>query len=121
MASPKDIIVIGGSTGAIAVVQDVLRALNKNLPAAVFVVVHTAEDSPQLLVDIFSRATPLPVHYAQDRVPIELGTVYIAPPDRHLFVKPGEVRVARGPKENNFRPAIDPLFRSAAQAYADPA
>jgi len=57
------------------------------------------------------------VHYAEDREPIELGALYIAPPDRHLLVKPGEVRVVRGPKENNFRPAIDPLFRSAAYTY----
>jgi len=119
MASAKDIIVVGGSTGAIAAVQEVLRALNDDLPAAVFVVVHTAEDSPHLLVDIFSKATTLPIHYAQDREPIELGTIYIAPPDRHLFVKPGELRVVRGPKENNFRPAVDPLFRSAAQAYGE--
>jgi two-component system chemotaxis response regulator CheB len=63
------------------------------------------------------KSAALPVRYAHDREPIELGTVYVAPPDRHLLIKPGEVRVVRGPKENNFRPALDPLFRSAAYTY----
>src|SRR3954451_551930 len=119
MANGKDIIVIGGSAGAMAAIQEILRSLTTDLPATLFIALHTAENSPKLLADIFSKSTPLPVRYPHDREPIELGTVYGAVPDRLLFVKPGEIRLVRGPKENNFRPAVDPLFRSAAQAYGE--
>src|SRR3954447_26474884 len=119
MANGKDIIVIGGSAGAMAAIQEILRSLTTDLPATLFIALHTAENSPKLLADIFSKSTPLPVRYPHDRDPIELGTVYVAVPDRHLFVKPGEIRLVRGPKENNFRPSVDPLFRSAAQAYGE--
>jgi two-component system chemotaxis response regulator CheB len=117
MAEGRDIIVIGGSAGAINAVNEVLPGLHKDLPAAVFVVIHSGQYASGLLASIFQRLTELKVRYAEDREPIELGAVYLAPPDRHLLLKPGEVRVVRGPKENNFRPAIDPLFRSAAYTY----
>jgi len=117
MADGKDIIVIGGSAGALQALQALLRGLNANVSAAIFVVVHSSHESPGYLANILSEATSLKVRFAEDREPIELGTVYVGPPDLHLLVKPGEVRVVRGPKENNFRPAIDPLFRSAAYTY----
>jgi two-component system chemotaxis response regulator CheB len=117
MAEGRDIIVIGGSAGAIDALNAILPALDRSLPAAIFVVVHSGEDAPGLLASIFQRSTELTVRYAEDREPIELGAICLAPPDRHLLLKPGEVRVVRGPKENNFRPAIDPLFRSAAYTY----
>ena len=59
----------------------------------------------------------MPVVHARDRQRLEAGTIYVAPPDRHLIVEPGHLRVTSGPRENRFRPAIDPLFRSAAQVY----
>ena len=117
MAEGRDIIVIGGSAGAIEALNEILPGLDKDLPAAVFVVIHSGQEGPRLLASIFQRSSALSVRYAKDREPIELGTVYLAPPDRHLIIKPGELRVVRGPKENNFRPAIDPMFRSAAYTY----
>ncbi|MFO0791418.1 MAG: chemotaxis protein CheB [Pirellulales bacterium] len=117
MEGNRDIIVIGGSTGAIDVVCRILDGLPNDLEAAIFIVVHMAPASPNFHVDIFQNHTELPVNYAADREPIELGRVYVAPADRHLLIKAGEVRVIHGPKENNFRPAIDPLFRSAATTY----
>jgi two-component system, chemotaxis family, protein-glutamate methylesterase/glutaminase len=115
--SKRDIVVIGGSAGAIDVVGQILERLPDDLPAAVFVVIHVGPESPGFLVDILSRRSRLPVHFAMDHEPIELGKVYVATAGHHLLVKPGEVRVIFGPKENNFRPAIDPLFRSAANIY----
>src|SRR5262245_24625897 len=117
MKNNRDIVVIGGSAGAMDVVGGILEKLPSDLRAAVFVVIHVGADSPGYLADILSKRSRLPVHFAVDREPIELGKVYLAPVDRHLLVKPGEVRVIFGPKENNFRPAIDPLFRSAANTY----
>lgn len=117
MEGNRDIVVLGGSTGAIEVISRILDGLPSDLEAAIFIVVHMAPDSPNFHVDIFQNHTELPVKYAVDREPIELGRVYVAPADRHLLIKAGEVRVIHGPKENNFRPAIDPLFRSAATTY----
>jgi two-component system chemotaxis response regulator CheB len=113
----RDIIVIGGSAGAIEAISEILATLPKETPAAIFIVVHVGAESPNYLVNIFEKCTPLPVQYAADRDPIELGHVYVAPNDRHLLVKRGEMRVILGPKENSFRPAIDPLFRTAASTY----
>jgi two-component system chemotaxis response regulator CheB len=113
----RDIVVIGGSAGSIEVISTILADLPADTCAALFVVVHTGQTSPAFLADIFSKCTRLPVTYAEDREPIELGHVYTAPRDRHLLVKRGEMRVVLGPKENNFRPALDPLFRTAATAY----
>jgi two-component system chemotaxis response regulator CheB len=113
----RDIIVIGGSAGGIEAASTILADISPDVNAAIFVVIHTGEAAPGLMADIFAKRSVLPVQYASDREPIELGSVYVAPPDRHLLVKRGEMRVIRGPKENNFRPALDPLFRTAATTY----
>jgi two-component system chemotaxis response regulator CheB len=117
MSEERDIIVLGGSAGGIEALEEVVRGIAPDIPAAIFVVVHMSQESPDFLAEILSKVTRLKVRYAIDREPIELGTVYIAKADWHLLIKPGEVRVVRGPKENNFRPALDPLFRSAAYTY----
>jgi len=70
-----------------------------------------------MLAEILDHAGRLSARSAKDRERIRPGTIYVAPPDRHLLIEPNLVRVTRGPKENRFRPAIDPLFRSAAQTY----
>ena len=117
MAEGRDIIVIGGSAGAIEAIESLLQGVSADIPAALFIVIHSSLDAPGLLANIFAKRTDLNVRYAEDNEPIELGNIYIAPPDRHLLIKPGVCRVVRGPKENNFRPAVDPLFRSAAYTY----
>jgi two-component system chemotaxis response regulator CheB len=113
----QDIVVIGGSAGALPAVQKFLRRLPVGFPAAVFIVIHTSPDSPGVLPSILAKATPLPVANATDGALIRVSQVYVAPPDRHLLVKRGHIRVTRGPRENRFRPAVDPLFRTAALAY----
>ncbi|MDT5271075.1 MAG: two-component system, chemotaxis family, protein-glutamate methylesterase/glutaminase [Acidobacteriota bacterium] len=115
--SGRDIVVVGTSAGGV----EALRALVGGLPAdfhgSVFVVMHTAADSPGVLAGILDRAGPLPAMYASNRTRFRPGHVYVAPPDMHLLLEPGAIRLTRGPRENLFRPAIDPLFRSAAQVY----
>jgi two-component system chemotaxis response regulator CheB len=114
---PKDIIVVGASAGGIEALRTLIGALPADLSASLFIVVHTSPDAPGLLADILSRSGKLPVIYATDRDQIQKGRIYLAPPDRHLLIESDRVRVTRGPKENRFRPAVDPLFRSAAQTY----
>ena len=113
----RDIIVIGASAGGIEALKTLLASLPPTLPAAIFVVVHMAAESPGLLADILDRLSPLPVVQATDQEPMRAGRVYVAPPDHHLLLEPGWMRLTHGPKENRFRPAIDPLFRSAAYAF----
>jgi two-component system chemotaxis response regulator CheB len=111
------ITVIGVSMGGIDALRKLVSGLPGDFPAAVCIVQHTSPQSPGLLADILNRATQLDVVRARDRDALERGRIYVAPPDHHLLVDDGCLRVTKGPKENRFRPAIDPLFRSAAQAF----
>lgn len=114
----RDIIVIGASAGGIEVLQTLLAPLPWDFQAALFVVLHTSQDSPGLLPEILNRSSNLPVMYAVNGIPILPARVYIAPSgQRHMFVDRGKVRLQPGPRENRSRPSIDALFRSASQAY----
>jgi two-component system chemotaxis response regulator CheB len=108
---------MGASAGGIPPIQRVISALPDDLPAAVFVAIHTAAESPGFLSNILGRRSHLPVAYAEDGEPIRKARIYQAPPDRHMLLEKGVIRVTTGPRENRHRPAIDPLFRSAARAY----
>lgn len=112
-----DLIVIGASTGGVEALMEMTRHLPADLPAAVMVVLHVPPQGSSRLPQILSHAGTLPAIHPTDRQRIQPGHIYIAPPDLHLVVEHGYVRVTRGPRENLCRPAIDPLFRSAARAY----
>jgi two-component system chemotaxis response regulator CheB len=113
----KRLVVIGASAGGIEALRVIAAGLPRDFPAAICVVVHTGADSPAMLDSILSRHGTLPAVSAKSMMRLEEGRIYVAPPDHHLLVEPGTLRVTKGPKENRFRPAIDPLFGSAAQAY----
>ncbi|WP_112874609.1 chemotaxis protein CheB [Paracoccus endophyticus] len=113
----RDIIVIGGSAGATTPLKSVLGGLPRDLPAAVFVVLHIPARSIGILTTVTQAATHLPVLPAEDGMEIRPGHIYLGVPDRHLLLADGRIRLGRGPRENMARPAIDPLFRSAAVAY----
>jgi two-component system, chemotaxis family, protein-glutamate methylesterase/glutaminase len=115
--SGRDIVVIGTSAGGVEALRALVGGLPANFPGSVFVVMHTAPDSPAVLAQILERSGPLPAAHASNRERIRPGRLYVAPPDSHLLLEPGVVRLTHGPKENRFRPAIDPLFRSAAQVF----
>jgi two-component system, chemotaxis family, protein-glutamate methylesterase/glutaminase len=70
-----------------------------------------------MLPEILNRAGKLKAKHPADGEPIAMGKIYIAPPDHHLLLELGRIRLTKGPKENRFRPAVDPLFRSAAYVY----
>jgi two-component system, chemotaxis family, protein-glutamate methylesterase/glutaminase len=113
----RDIIVIGGSSGATAPLKDILGSLPADIPAAVFIVLHIPARGIGILSTVAAAAGRLPVKEAAHGLPIEHGTVYLAAPDHHLLIAEGRLMLGRGPRENLVRPAIDPLFRSAALAY----
>lgn len=116
--SRRDIIVIGTSSGGIDALKGLVAGLPRDFGATLFVTLHVAPYSLGILPEILERSGPLPASNARDMEQIEPGRIYVAPPDRHLLVEPsGIVRVTRGPRENRFRPAVDPLFRSAAYAF----
>lgn len=117
MSQTRDIVVIGASAGGIQALLAIVAELPAHYPGAIFVVVHTPPSRPSLLPTILERAGPLPAAHARHGEPIVGGRIYIAPPDHHLLVRSGYVEVTRGPRENHSRPAVDPLFRSAARAY----
>ena len=114
---PKKIAVIGASAGGIEALRELVAQLPAEFPAPICVVLHTAPQSPGVLDVILSRAGPLPATTARDRERLQPAHIYVTPPDCHLVVEPGRLRVTKGPRENRFRPAVDPLFRSAAQVY----
>jgi two-component system chemotaxis response regulator CheB len=113
----QDIVVIGGSAGALEALVNILTALPSRLEAAIFAVLHTAPQGGGALPQVLSRSTALPVDFAVDGSRVEKSRVYVAPPDHHVTLEDGVMSVHRGPRENGFRPAVDPLFRSAASAY----
>lgn len=120
----RDIIVIGASAGGVEALSQLLSLLSADIPAAIFVVLHIPSEGYSVLPKILNRAiakrqkqsSPKAFH-PQDGEQIEYGKIYVAPPDRHLLVKRGSITLARGPKENGHRPAVDPLFRTAARVY----
>jgi two-component system chemotaxis response regulator CheB len=113
----RDIVVIGGSSGALEALRTIVTGLTPDFPAAVFVALHTSPEGPGLLPQIITRASRLDARFPRDGERFTHGRVYVAPPDRHLILKRDYVRVTRGPRENRFRPAVDPLFRTAAVAH----
>ena len=113
-----DIVVVGASAGGVEALSRLVRGLPSGLPAAIAVVLHTSPTGPSLLPEILSREGRLPATPAKDGEELLLGHIYVSSPDHHLLVNPDRtLRVIRGPQENRHRPAIDPLFRSAAVAF----
>jgi two-component system chemotaxis response regulator CheB len=113
----RDIVVIGASAGGIQALSALVAGLPRNFPASVLIVVHIPPYAVSRLPEILSRSGPLLATHAQQGEVIEPGRIYVAPPDRHLLVRNGRIELSRGPRENHARPAIDPLFRTAARAY----
>jgi len=111
------VIVIGASAGGVDALSAVVAGLPPRLRAAVLVVLHLSPHGKSVLPHILSTRGPLPAGHAVDGELLEAGRVYVAPPDQHLVMEPGRVRVTGEPRENGVRPSVDTLFRSAAHAY----
>jgi two-component system chemotaxis response regulator CheB len=112
-----DIVVIGASAGGVQALSDILGALPARIGAAILAVMHTPAERTSNLPAVLSRAGKLPVSFVQADQLLESGHVYVAPPDYHILITAIGATLNHGPKENGFRPAIDPLFRTAARVY----
>jgi two-component system, chemotaxis family, protein-glutamate methylesterase/glutaminase len=110
------LVVIGASQGGVQALHALVSGLPPDLPAPVLVVLHigtTQSILPSILNDIDSHVAA----FGRNGCPMVDGHIYVAPPDRHMLVMDGRLELSRAPRENWARPAIDPLFRSAAESY----
>jgi two-component system chemotaxis response regulator CheB len=113
----RDVVVVGASAGGIRAVIEILSRLPADLPAFMGVVIHRGADSTATWADVLGMKTNLRVVEPNDGDPLTRGSVYIAPADCHMTFQFGSIVLAGGAKEHHARPAVDPLFSSAAQAY----
>ena len=112
----RDMIVVGAPAGSVAALETLVGSLPRDLPAAVFIVMHRAPtDAARSLPDVLTRAGALEARYPADGETIQAGHIYVAPPERHLVIEGEQVRLTPGSSDNPHRPAIDPLFRTAAR------
>jgi len=116
-APTRDVVVIGASYGGVEALRKLAAELPADLPATVLVVQHTSEESPAVLADLLGARGGLRAVKARDGMPLERGMIVVAPPGRHMLLTEEGIRVVFGPRENRTRPAIDPLFRTAAVHY----
>src|SRR5438105_6519894 len=112
----RDLVVIGASAGGVGALTQLVSRLPADFAASVLVVLHVPPDRPSVLPRILSAAGPLPATHAKGGERAAHGHLYVAPPGRHLLVHDATLRLSSGPKEGGHRPAIDPLFRTAARA-----
>src|SRR5437660_7226310 len=112
-----DIIVVGASAGGVEALRALVAKLPKDLPAAILVVLHVAPDHKSMLPRLLTGAGPIPAAHAKGGEALGPGRIYVAPPDHHLVVDDGVVRLTRSPREGGHRPAVDTLFRTAARFH----
>jgi len=113
-----ELIVVGASAGGVRALQALLAALPAGLPMAVLVVLHLPRDRPSRIADLLDHGCALPVREAEDKQALVPGTVTFAPPDYHLLVEDRDsLALSVDPPVLFSRPAIDPLFESAADVF----
>ncbi len=115
----RNIIVIGASLGGFEAFKKLVAGLPADIGASIFLVWHMSPHVEGILPRVLAELTVLPVAHAEHGEPILPNRIYVARPDHHLLVDGTHVHVTRGPRENRFRPAVDPLFRSAAYAFGN--
>jgi two-component system, chemotaxis family, protein-glutamate methylesterase/glutaminase len=110
-------IVIGSSSGGVGTLKELVSQLPADLAAPVFIVQHVHPFIRSHLPEILTNVGPLTAVHPENSTRIENGHIYVAHPDHHMLIEDHSISIARGPKENRFRPSIDALFRSAAYTY----
>jgi two-component system chemotaxis response regulator CheB len=113
-----EVIVIGGSAGALDALLVVLAALPAAFAIPIVVVIHLSPAQPSLVPALLARASGRPVHEIEDKLPLERGAVYVAPPNYHALLESGgTLALSVDDPVHHSRPSIDVLFESAAEAY----
>jgi two-component system chemotaxis response regulator CheB len=112
------IVVIAASAGGLPPLRHIAAALPAGCTASVFVVFHIGS-SDSHLPEILNFSGIVPAAFAENETSIEAGRIYVAPPDRHMLLQPGWIRLNREAKVHYTRPAADPLFISAAHVYGE--
>jgi two-component system chemotaxis response regulator CheB len=110
----RDIVTLGTSAGGVDALMFLAKALPRTLPASVLLTIHLPSYMKSTLDEVLNRCGPLPAAFAAEGELLRKSRIYIAPPDRHLLVDGDRIGLGEGPRENNSRPAIDPMLRSAA-------
>ncbi len=113
----RNIIVIGASAGGFDALKRLVQDLPPHLNAFIWIVWHMSPDVQGVLPQVLNNVNTIFASHAHDKEEIKPNRIYVAPPDHHLLLEPGIMQVTNGPKEKHFRPAINPLFRSAAHSY----
>ena len=108
----RDILAIGTSAGGVEALLALAKAFPREFPAAVLVTIHLSSHFRSILDEILTRSGPLPARFVGHGDPLRPGEIHLAPPDRHLLVEDDRIVLGYGPRENNSRPAIDPMLRS---------
>src|SRR5436309_10972878 len=111
----RDVVVIGASAGGVEALETLVRPLPPELPATIFVVLHVLPTGTSVLHKLLSRAGDLPATHARNGEIFERGHIYVAPPDHHLLLQDGVIRLTRGRRENGRRPAVDRMFGRAGR------
>jgi two-component system chemotaxis response regulator CheB len=120
MTRAIDLVVIGGSAGAIGVLRQLFSRLSSRFKPSVAIVIHLPPEGPIVLHEVLSGPDTPPMKVAEDKEPIAPGTIYFAPPNYHLLVEGGRTFALSIDSRVHFaRPSIDVLFESAAEAYGD--
>lgn len=115
----RDMVVIGASAGGIEACSELLKLLPADFSASIFIVIHLSPQSPSVLAKILGRHSKIEVKNPNDGEEIQPGKVYVALANQHLILKPGVIKLGRGPRENGSRPSVDVLFRTAAYSYGE--
>ena len=110
------IVTIGASQGGVQALCALLAGLPPDFGAPVLIVQHIGA-AESMLPSILNEVSALDAAFAAHRESLKTGRIYVAPPDQHMLVHDGQIDLSRGPRENWARPAVDPLFRSAAFCY----
>ncbi len=113
----RDIVVVGASWGGVEALRQLVSQLPRDLPAAIFVVLHMNPQARSMLPFLLTRAGPLHACHPRTGDAIRPGVIYVAPPDRHMLLESEGIRLSGAARENRCRPAVDPLFRSAARVF----
>ena len=122
-ASPgpaSDLVVIAGSSGGMDALRAICSALPADFSAAIAIVQHRSASHAHLLAELLGMWSPLPVRDAVEGEPLVAGTIFVAPPDRHMTIAPpGTIVLVQGPPIHHVLSSADPLFGSAALGYGD--